>query len=68
MAKVDASWATVKAILGWILNTLTKTISLPAHRLERIQTILASINSGQPCVALKITKDQLEDSFRSGLS
>jgi hypothetical protein len=53
MAKGDATWSTVKMILGWILNTLDKTISLPAHRLTRLREILGSISPTQRRVALK---------------
>jgi hypothetical protein len=46
MAKGDALWATSKVILGWMIDTLEKTISLPAHR-------LASIGPSQRRVSLK---------------
>jgi hypothetical protein len=53
MAKGESSWATVKEILGWIINTMDNTISLPPHRLLRIQEILASIGPTQRRVSLK---------------
>jgi hypothetical protein len=53
MEKGDATWSTVKMILGWILNTLDKTISLPAHRLLRLRDILSSISTTQRRVSLK---------------
>jgi hypothetical protein len=53
MVKGDASWATTKVILGWMINTLDNTISLPAHRLARIREILASIGPSQRRVSLK---------------
>jgi hypothetical protein len=53
MAKGESSWATVKVILGWIINTMDNMISLPPHRLLRIQDILASIGPTQHCVSLK---------------
>jgi hypothetical protein len=43
MPKGDSSWATMKVILGWMINMLDIAISLPAHRLARIWEILASI-------------------------
>jgi hypothetical protein len=53
MAKGDATWSTVKTILGWIINTLDKTISLPEHRLLRLRAILSSIATTQRRVSLK---------------
>jgi hypothetical protein len=53
MAKGDACWDTVKTILGWILNTLDNTISLPPHRLTRFRTIISSVGPTQRRVALK---------------
>jgi hypothetical protein len=34
LLKGDATWATRKVVLGWLLDTTTKTIQLPAHRVE----------------------------------
>jgi hypothetical protein len=53
MTKGDSAWGTVKVILGWIINTLDKTISLPAHRLALIRKILASISATQRHVSRK---------------
>jgi hypothetical protein len=36
----DASWSTIKVVLGWLIDSLRKTIQLPPHRLERLQTFL----------------------------
>jgi hypothetical protein len=52
MGKGDATWTTLKPILGWILNTLDKTISLPPHRLVQVHDILNSIGPNQRRVAL----------------
>ena len=41
--KGDCSWSTVKVILGWIIDTVSMTIHLPPHRIERLAEILASI-------------------------
>jgi hypothetical protein len=38
--KGDTSWATTKITLGWLIDTLQKTIELPAHRKERLLLIL----------------------------
>jgi hypothetical protein len=53
MAKGESVWDTVKVILGWIINMLDITISLPDHRLARIHEILASISATQRRVSLK---------------
>jgi hypothetical protein len=47
-----ATWATLKTIVGWILNTFDKTISLPPHRLIGVRNILDSIGPSQHHVAL----------------
>jgi hypothetical protein len=51
MGKGDATWATLKTIIGWILNTLDNTISLLPHRLVRVHDILDSIGPNQRRVA-----------------
>jgi Reverse transcriptase (RNA-dependent DNA polymerase). len=43
----DASWKTQHTILGWEVDTLAKTIALPAHRILRLQEILDSIPRSQ---------------------
>jgi hypothetical protein len=45
--KGDATWATCKVVLGWVLDTTTKTIQLPAHHVERLYAILASTTPTQ---------------------
>ncbi|VEU33676.1 unnamed protein product [Pseudo-nitzschia multistriata] len=47
LKKGDATWATSKIILGWLLNTEHKTISLPPHRVERLRSVLGSIEPRQ---------------------
>jgi hypothetical protein len=54
MGKGDVTWATLKTILGWILDTLDKTISLPPHRLVRVRDILDSISPNQRRVYLQV--------------
>ena len=39
----DLSWTTIKVVLGWLIDTVAMTISLPKHRVERLADILASI-------------------------
>jgi hypothetical protein len=43
LLKGDATWSTRKAVLGWVLDTIEKTLELPAHRIDRLQEILDSI-------------------------
>ena len=43
LEKGDCSWSTIKIILGWIIDTVTMTIQLPPHRIERLSEILSSI-------------------------
>ena len=49
----DCSWGTIKTILGWIINTVTQTIHLPAHRQERLAEILAEIPKSQKRISIK---------------
>jgi len=39
----DASWATSKIILGWLIDTANQTIELPPHRAERLLAIFADL-------------------------
>jgi hypothetical protein len=48
----DASWSTVKKVLGWILDTVAMTIRLPPRRLERLAELLASIPATQSRLSL----------------
>jgi hypothetical protein len=41
--KGDCTWATAKLVLGWLINTVSKTIQLPPHHLARLQAILADL-------------------------
>ena len=43
LEKGDCSWSTIKVILGWIIDTVSMTIQLPPHRVERLADILSSI-------------------------
>lgn len=45
MQKGDACWATEKRVLGWDIDTRALTLSLPPHRLERLNHILDWISS-----------------------
>ena len=48
----DASWATRKVVLGWLIDTVAQTIELPAHRHERLLAIFADLR-GRKRIALK---------------
>ena len=39
-AKGDACWSTHKVVLGWVVDTIQKTIELPPHRKDRLLSIL----------------------------
>ena len=52
MLKGDASWQTQKQLLGWLIDTVEKTILLPPHRLERLTTIFEELR-GRRRVSLK---------------
>ena len=43
----DASWSTHQTILGWDIDTRSKTITLPPHRKQRLQEVLQSIPPDQ---------------------
>jgi hypothetical protein len=45
LLKGDAAWTTRKAILGWTVDTIARTVELPPHRLERLHELLESV----PC-------------------
>ena len=53
LKKGDATWATTKLILGWLVDTIHKTITLPPHRVARLSEILASIGPEQQYVSTK---------------
>jgi hypothetical protein len=39
--KGDATWSTVKTILGWVINTANMTLKLPHHRQERLLQLIS---------------------------
>ena len=53
LKKGDATWSTRKTMLGWIIDSVKSTISLPAHRVERLQAILDAIAPNQRYVPTK---------------
>ena len=53
LKKGDAKWATSMTILGWLIDTINKTITLPSHRADRLLEILHSIPNTQRTIATK---------------
>ena len=51
--KGDGTWSTHKVMLGWLIYTVTGTVTLPAHRVDRLHEILASVPPTQRRVATK---------------
>jgi hypothetical protein len=41
--KGDAMWSTRKCLLGWIIDTITETVELPAHRATRLLDIITTL-------------------------
>jgi hypothetical protein len=44
LLKGDGNWSTRKTILGWVVDTVAKTISLPPHRSDRLLSILSDLH------------------------
>jgi hypothetical protein len=53
LRKGDCSWDTIKLVLGWIVDTISMTIHLPPHRIERLWEILDSIPKSQRRTSMK---------------
>ena len=53
LLKGDGAWATQKVLLGWFVDTIAGTISLPPHRLERFGALLDSIAPTQRRIGIK---------------
>jgi len=49
----DAAWETRKKILGWILDSVAMTITLPPRRLQRLTTLLDAIPPTRKRLALR---------------
>jgi hypothetical protein len=52
LRKGDASWHTLKIVLGWLVDTVRQTISLPPHRSERLLTLFQELR-GRKRVSIK---------------
>jgi hypothetical protein len=53
LKKGDGAWTTSKVILGWQVDTITKSVALPAHRFERLLQILDDLPRTKKCVSLR---------------
>jgi hypothetical protein len=53
LKKGDAHWSTTKQILGWLIDTVQATLTLPVHRVDRLFEILNSIGPNQQRVSLQ---------------
>jgi hypothetical protein len=53
LQKGDACWSTTKQMLGWLIDTVQATVTLPPHRIERLHTIIHSISPSQRRVSLQ---------------
>jgi hypothetical protein len=54
LLKGDACWSTQKQVLGWLIDTIQSTLTLPLHRRERLFDILQnSIGTHQKRVSLQ---------------
>jgi len=49
----DCSWATIKSVLGWVIDTVNMTIHLPPHRIDRLWELLDSIPRHQKRTSVK---------------
>jgi len=52
LRKGDGSWATCKTVLGWVLDSVAMTLTLPPRRLHRLAELLADIPSTQRRLSL----------------
>ena len=48
----DASWQTIKKVLGWVIDSVAMTLTLPSRRLARLAELLASIPPTQHRLAI----------------
>ena len=43
----DCSWYTCQTLIGWIVDTINMTITLPPHQLARLEAIMSAIPRSQ---------------------
>ena len=53
LRKGECSWDTIKLVLGWLVDTVSMTIHLPPHRIDRLWEILDSIPKSQKRTSMK---------------
>ena len=64
MQQGDAHWAYRKRMLGWVIDSISETLELPPHRLERLYALLDELRP--PRKRMSITKwHQLLGELRS---
>jgi len=51
LAMGDGQWSTKRTVLGWNLDTIAKTITLPQHRADRLCELLATVPSSRTCIS-----------------
>ena len=61
----DCTWSTIRNVLGWIVDSVAMTISLPQHRQERLAEILASIPTTQRRISTKKWQHKVLGELRS---
>jgi len=53
LAAGDGQWSTTKTILGWVIDTVAMTITLPPHRAARLHAILEMIPRHRSRIAVR---------------
>ena len=48
----DCKWSTYQVLLGWVIDTVNTTLSLPPHREKRFKKILMGIPQIQKCISV----------------
>jgi hypothetical protein len=51
LKKGDGYYTTRKVVLGWLIDTLARTIELPTHRVDRLREMLQSVHPAQTSVS-----------------
>jgi hypothetical protein len=57
----DCLWGTMKLVLGWIIDTVTMTITLPPHRVARLVEILNAFPATQWQTSMKRWHEMLRE-------
>jgi hypothetical protein len=64
LLKGDACWSTLKVVLGWLIDSVHKTIELPPHRQLRLLEILTEVR-GRSRVSVKVWHRLLGELLRA---